>query len=194
MKTRILTIAILLVTLFGTTKSVNAATTKSSVITTLAGINKIEVHGNVELYLSDGNTESVKVYNQYYGENALIQNHNGVLSIASYKTEKLVVWVTSNNITSVTAFDNAEIKSFGNNLSKIEFNVDLHNNANANLNLDAFSAKISLADQAKANLSGRIDEYFLSKDIAATLTSKNLVYTHFTENKVNINEAELVIL
>jgi phage gp45-like len=197
MKTRILTIAILLVTLFGTTKVVNAANTKSAVITTLAGIknvSKIEVHGNVELYVSDGNTESVKVYNQYYGESALVENHNGVLRIASYKAEKLVVWVTSNNITSISAFDNAEIKSFGNNLSKIEFNVDLHNKAIANLNLDAYSAKITLADQSKANLNGNITEYFLTKDIATTLNSKNLVYTHFTENKISINEADLVIL
>ena len=197
MKTRILTIAILLITLFGTTKVVNAASSKSAVITTLAGINninKIEVHGNVELYVSDGNTESVKVYNQYYGERALVENHNGVLRIASYKTEKLVVWVTSNNIASITAYDNAEIKSFGNNLSKIEFNVELHNNAIANLNLDAYSAKITLADHAKANLNGRIEEYSLIKDFATTVNTRNLTYTHFIENKVNFNENEIVIL
>ena len=67
MKTTILTIAIALSTVFGISQSASAATgSKEEVSTLLTGvtrINQIEIHGNVELFLSDGTTDEVKVYN-----------------------------------------------------------------------------------------------------------------------------------
>ena len=157
------------------------STTKGdfSDLTDISAINKIEVHGNVELYISDGAADRVKVYNKYYGENALVKSNNGVLSIASYKTEKLVVWVTASDLREVVAYDNASIKSFG-NISKIEFTVALHNNAVAKLNLDAFSAAVTVNDNAKANLSGRVEEYFLKYDREENVNQKDLATVHAT--------------
>src|ERR1700744_3857577 len=126
MKTRILTLIVLLTVMFGITKSANAATINNTTVTVLSditAINKIEIHGNVELFISDGTTDQVKVYNKYYSENALVQNTNGVLRITSYQPEKLIVWVTANDLRSVSAYDNSEVRSFG-DLSKIEFNMD----------------------------------------------------------------------
>jgi len=186
MKTRILSIAALLTLSAGLTKSSYAAPVNSAVVTTLTDIstvNKIEVHGNVELFISDGNSDQVKVYNQYYGESALVQNHNGVLRISSYKSEKLVVWVTASDLRSVSAYDNAEVKSFG-NLSEIELSVDLHDNASAKLNLDAYSANVTLADHAKADLTGTADEYNLISDVTARVNNYNFKAVHFTENKM----------
>ena len=73
--------------------------------------------------------------------------------------------------------DNAEVKSFG-KLSKIEFNVELHNNATANLNLDAFSASVTVSDEAKANLIGTANEYALSCKCVENVDQKNFVAQH----------------
>ena len=180
MKTTILTIFSALVLSTGIATTTYAATAKNEQVTVLTGIsaiNKIEVHGNVELYISDGATDLVKVYNKYYEESALVQSKNGVLRISSYKAEKLVVWVTANDLSTVSAYDNAEVKSFG-NISNIEFNVDLHNNASAKLCLDAYSASVTVDDQAKAKLCGTVNEVDLKYTHAENVDYTNLVTEH----------------
>jgi hypothetical protein len=187
MKTKIFSIIAMLVVVLGITKSSYAATSNSAVVTTLTGIsaiNKIEVHGNVELFISDGATDQVKVYNKYYSESALIQSSNGVLRITSYTAEKLVVWVTANELSSIAAYDNAEVRTFG-DISKIEFNVDLHNNATAKLNFDAISANVTVSDRAKADLSGSANELNLNHNYAASVNNTNFSAARFTEKKVN---------
>ena len=75
MKTRILSVITLIVTVLGISKFTYAANSTNLVVTTLSdisNINKIEVHGNVELFISDGSADQVKVYNKYYAESALI--------------------------------------------------------------------------------------------------------------------------
>ena len=188
MKTTILTIFSALVLSTGIAKPLPAAAAKNENVTVLTGIsaiNKIEVHGNVELYISDGAADQVKVYNKYYSESALVQSTNGVLRISSYKAEKLVVWVAAKDLSSVSAYDNVEVKSFG-NLSNIEFNVDLHNNASAKLDLDAFSANVTVADHAKIDLSGAANEYTLTHNIASSVNNYNFKADHFTDNKIII--------
>jgi hypothetical protein len=160
MKTTIATIAIALTSILGLSKSSFAATTNneaSTVLTDISAVSKIEVHGNVELYLSNGSAEQVKVYNSYYGENAMVQNQDGVLRITSYNTEKLIVWVTVNDLAELSAFDNAEVKSFG-KFSSLDLDVKLFNNASAKLDMDAITADVTLNDHAKAELAGTINE------------------------------------
>ena len=92
MKTLLLATAILLATVTGINQSAYAANKDNAqavLLTEISKVNKIEVYGNVELYLSNGFTDNVKVYNQYYKESALVQDQNGVLRISSYKAEKL---------------------------------------------------------------------------------------------------------
>jgi putative autotransporter adhesin-like protein len=192
MKTQILTIFSALVLVTGIANSTHAATPKSQnaiVLNEVRAINKIEIRGNVELYISDSVTDEVKVYNKYYSESALVQNKNGVLRITSYNAEKLVVWVSANDLRSVSAYDNAEVKSFG-KLSKIEFDVDLHNSSSAKLNLDAYAANVTLTDHAKADLTGTVDEFKLSRDIATSVNNYNFTAVHITDNKIG---APLVI-
>jgi hypothetical protein len=187
MKKTILSIFTLIVVAFGITNLTYAAPINNSAVTILTditNINKIEVRGNVTLYISDASTDQVKVYNKYYSESALVQNKNGVLNIASYGAEKLVVWVSANDLRSVSAYDNAEIKSFG-SLSKIEFSVDLHDNASAKLNIDAFNASVAVNDHAKADLSGSANDFSLSHNYAASVNKFNFSAVHFTENKIN---------
>jgi hypothetical protein len=188
MKTTILTIATAFALSLGLTKSTYAASANNSAVTVLTditAINKIEVRGNVELFVSDGSTDQVKVYNKYYSESALVQSKNGVLRITSYSPEKLVVWVASNDLSAISAYDNSEVKSFG-DLSKIEFTVDLHDNASANLNLDAFDANLTVTDRAKANLNGSADEFYLTHNVGSTVNNYNFKAAHYTENKIVI--------
>lgn len=137
MKKKVLTIAAIIALAFGTANLSNAATLKNDdgaaiVLNNVSRINKIEIHGNVEVYVSDGAEDRVKVYNKYYSENALVQSHNGILRITSYKAEKLVVWVTANELHSISAFDNASVSSFG-KLSEIALDVNLYDKATAKL-------------------------------------------------------------
>jgi len=188
MKTQIITLFTALVLTAGIAKANTVAPVKNQaavVLTGISAINKIEVHGNVELYVSDGNADQVKVYNKYYSEGALIQSKNGVLRIASYKAEKLVVWVTANDLRTISAFDNAEVNSFG-NLSKIELAVDLHNNATAKLNIDAFSATLTVADQAKANVTGKANDFDLKYANADNVNQKELVTVNATKTLTTI--------
>ncbi|ASU33829.1 GIN domain-containing protein [Mucilaginibacter xinganensis] len=189
MKTKILSVITMFVVLAGLTNSTYASSlTKDAytVLNDMSAINKIEVHGNVELYISDASSDQVKVYNKYYSESALVQNKNGVLRITSYKAEKLVVWVSANDLRSVSAYDNSQVKSFG-NLSKIEFNVELHDNAEARLNLDAFNANVTVKDNARADLRGSATELNLNRDIESNVKSNNFAVAHFYENKVSFS-------
>ena len=195
MKSKILSVIILLVVVFGLTKSANAASLNVTTLSDISAINKIEIHGNVELFISDGPSDGVKVYNKYYSESALVQNKNGVLRISSYTAEKLIVWVTANDLRTVSAYDNSVVKSFG-DLSAIEFNVDLHNNATAKLNLDAYSANVTVSDHAKADLTGYSTEFSLNRSTGSTVNKIGLTTVDYTEGKpakaVVNNDDELV--
>ena len=195
MKTAIITVFTALSLTAGIANSTQAATVKDdantyTVLTDISAINKIEVHGNVELYVSDASSDQVKVYNKYYSESALVQSKNGVLRISSYKAEKLVVWVSASDLRAISAYDNAEVKSFG-NISKIEFDVDLHDNAKAKLNLDTFTASLTVKDNAKADLAGSANQLNLYRDIESNVKSNNFSAAHYVENKMTVANTDL---
>src|SRR6201996_7062732 len=128
MKKSILTLAIAIAAILGVSQSAFAGNKDHeavTVLTAISNINKIEVRGNVELYLSDGMTDQVKVYNKYYSENALVQSENGVLKISSYKAQKLIVWITVTNLGDLSVYDNAQVKSFG-KLSALNLDVKMY--------------------------------------------------------------------
>ncbi len=185
MKTTILTIAIFFATVFGISQSSFAATANggqvSTVLTNVSSINEIELHGNVQLYVSDGATDQVKVYNNYYGENALVQDENGVLRITSYTSEKLVVWVTVSDLSKIAAYDNAEVKSFG-KLSAIDLDVKLFDRASAKLDMDVYAATITLNDIAGADLTGNVTEGKVDYAPSAFVNTKNLTAAHLVTN------------
>ena len=193
MKTKILSLIALFIITSGISKSTYAKTVTTAdytILKDIRAVNRIEVRGNVELFISDDQNEQVKVYNKYYAESALVQSANGVLRITSYNPEKLVVWVSMNDLRSVSAYDNAEVRSFG-KLSKIEFNIDLHNYATANLNLDAYSANVNVADHAKADLTGTATEFTLNHDKSTSVNKYNFTAAHYIENKTFIPAPEM---
>ncbi|MBK0380915.1 GIN domain-containing protein [Mucilaginibacter segetis] len=187
MKTVFLTIATIFTLALGTSNSTYASVKNNDeVITTLTNagqINKIELRGNVQLFVSDGTADEVKVYNHYYAESALVQNQNGVLRISSYKAEKLVVWVTAKDLRSIAAYDNSEVKSFG-KLSKIDLDVELYNNSSAQLNVDAYTASITVNDNAKAAISGNVTDYSLKYDETAKVSHDNFTAVNAIQTQV----------
>lgn len=156
-----------------------ARTEVSTVLNDVDRISKIEVRGNVELYVSNAVNDEVKVYNRYYGENALVQNHDGVLRISSYSDQKLVVWVKASDLHAVAAYDDAEVRSFG-KIAFINLDVTLSNNAYAKLDVNSFGMNISVKDRAKADLSGNATECNLKYDRSATVNSTEFVADHIS--------------
>jgi hypothetical protein len=192
MKTTILTAALALTVVLGVSRFAYAATGgKTEVSTTLTGvsnISEIEVHGNVQLYLTSANEERVKVYNNYYAEDALVQEQDGVLRITSYSAEKLVIWVTVNDLSKLSVFDNAKVTSFG-QFSAIDLDVNLYNHGVAQLNMDAFNASVSLNDSAAADLSGVVENGTVQFSRTSYLNTANLAAANLTKT-VEISQAK----
>lgn len=184
MKTQIVTlITVVAIVLSTTTLTRAAAKSNADEITVLANvssINEIEASGNVEVYITDGDKDQVKVYNNYYAQNALVQDQNGVLRISSYKTEKLVVLVTVTDLRSITANDKASIIS-DKTLSAIDLTVNLNDDASAQLKLNAFAATVTVNDHAKADLSGSIDNYELNYSRSSRVNRTELVAMNTAE-------------
>jgi hypothetical protein len=187
MKKTILTaiIALTLVTGISTT-SIAATRTKTSVSTLVSEVNsfnQIEVHGNVKVYLTSGETDKVKVYNNYYGEDALVQEKNGVLRVTSYGAEQLEVWVTVADLTRLSAFDRAEIVSFG-KFSAIDLALELHDTAKASLDLDAIKTSLFLGDHAKADLNGFAETASVHYNRSAYLNTANFSAAKLTTTRL----------
>jgi hypothetical protein len=186
MKTLILTIAIQFATIIGISQATYATgknnTEESTILTAVSNISEIEVHGNVELYVSNGNADQVKVYNKYYSDNALVQDDKGVLRISSYNTQKLKVWVIVSQLQKLNVYDNAEVKSFG-KLSAIDLDVKLYNNASAQLNMEAYTVSITLNDSAKADLTGNASEGSLRSAQSSYLNTSNFTIMRPTKTQ-----------
>ena len=194
MKTITLTIAIVLLSILSISTTGYAAAKSNNIETVLSNISNftdIEVNGNVELYVSTGQTNNVKVYDSYYNQNALVQEQNGTLRVSSYKAQKLVVWVTVADLHSITATDNAVIKSFG-KLSAIDFTLNLKNKATAQLDLDVNNASIALNDNTRADLSGFAGESTTAVNPAAKLNVTKFIAAKNEEITASVAIASLI--
>jgi hypothetical protein len=182
-KTTIAAAAIALATVFGAGSAACAQTGKAETATVLSNvknISQIEVHGNVQVYLTTGDEDQVTVYNNYYAQNALVQEEKGVLRITSYNADKLVVWVTAENLAKLSAYDNAQVKTFG-KFSAFDLSVNLHNQAFALLDMDAMSTSITVSDHAMAALSGTTEKAALHLDPTAHALTGRLTAASITE-------------
>jgi len=188
MKTKILTFATIAsivlgigTTAFAADKNIAAKGQKevSTVLVNVSKISKIEVYGNVELYVSDSEADQVKVYNRYYAESAVVQSVNGVLRISSYADQKLVVWVKAADLRAIAAYDNAEVRSFG-KLSSIDLSVTLNNNAYAKLDVSGYNVDLTANDRSKADLSGSVSQGSLKYSRSATVNSSDFAAEHIT--------------
>ena len=173
MKTKI-AILIALVALIVLNISYAKANDGAVELTKVGAINKIEASGNVDVYLVNGDYDAVKVYDDYYSGNAVVQNEDGVLRIASYATDKLVVFVTVNDLQAITASDNASVRSYGNAFSAKGIDITLNDQAVAQLNIDAVGATITVNDEARAELAGSIENYEVNYAATAKVSNDSL--------------------
>lgn len=162
MKTFIKTfIAIALTTTAVATSTVNSLANdgkKETILNEVKNVNKINVSGNVELILVQSAVESVKVYDDYYAKNALVQQKNGELRISSFEKQTLTVVVYVNNLSEITAANNATVKTFG-KLNLLSLNVNLKDNATANLNVQTLDMNTDLSDISRLTLTGSTENY-----------------------------------
>jgi hypothetical protein len=147
--------------LLGTTIAAKAdvAPTKSTVLSSIKNINKIVISGNVELILIQGTEEYVKVYNDYYANNAFVQHRDGQLRISSFGKEKLTVVANVKNLSAVSAADQSTVKTYG-KFDLLNFSISLEDQAKADINANTISVATDISDDARLNLSGNTDEQY----------------------------------
>lgn len=152
-------VALFILIIISGTKKVNAAE-NAPVVTELkdkAIISKIYVKGNVEVFITQGEEQSIKVYDNYYGKNALTQIENdGTLRISSHSDKKLSVWVTVKNLKSIEAHDQAVVYSV-NRLTVLDLQVILSNSAMAHLEIDTYELNSNISDSSKLELVGKAE-------------------------------------
>ncbi|PJJ84802.1 GIN domain-containing protein [Mucilaginibacter auburnensis] len=182
MKTKFTTI-IATVALLISTITIAQANDDAVTLTSAGHINKIEASGNVEVYITNGKEDGVKVYNDYYAQNAMVQNEDGTLRIASYKNDALIVLVTVTDLRAITANDHAIIKSY-NGLSALSLNIDLNDKAIASLDVDAVAANITVNDNARADLYGMIQNYHIDYSATASVNKNELEAYSSSEREI----------
>ncbi len=154
--------------------SPNLNTKAVTVLKEVKNINKLVVSGNVEVRVVQAAQESVKVYDNYYAKNALVQQKDGVLRISSFEKETLVVTVYVRNLSTIEAKDNALIKTDG-KVKFLSLDVLLRDNAKAEIDAQTVSLFTSLKDNASLKLDGGTDEHIAMMGASANLTTGKFV-------------------
>lgn len=168
------------VVLAGATLTTKANDKPVTVLSDVKKVNKINVSGNVELILVQSDDESVKVYDNYYTKNALVQQKDGELRISSYEKQTLTVVVYVSNLSSITASDNATVKTNG-KFSALALDVNLNDNAKAILNTNTISLNTNVKGNADLTLTGSTLEYS-----ALVNNSSKVSMTDFAAESSNI--------
>ncbi|MDQ7947213.1 MAG: DUF2807 domain-containing protein [Pedobacter sp.] len=152
----ILTTTIILGTTAATTFAEDGK--KETMLSEVKKVNKINVSGNVELILVQSSDERVKIYDEYYAKNALVQQEAGELRISSYNKETLTVVVYVSNLTEISASANASIRTAG-KFNALSLVVNLKDQASANLNTNTVDLSSNVAGLAKLTLAGYSESY-----------------------------------
>ena len=154
----LITATLTLIVLTSTTITTKADDNTLTVLTDVKKVNKINVSGNVSVILVQSANECVKVYNNYYTKNALVQQKDGELRVSSYEKETLIVVVYVSNLSSITASENATIKTHG-EFSALNLDVNLSDYAKADLNTNTISLNTNVNGNAILTLTGSTSEY-----------------------------------
>ncbi len=173
MKTKFTSMLALIVMAFiiistGSKRAHAAETIKVTELKEVKHISKIAVTGNVEVYITQGYAENLKVYDDYYSKNALVQWEKGVLRISSYNKEKLAVWVTVTDLNAIEASGNTVIRSM-NKLSALNLDITLQDGAKANVEAQAVNLNTTVAGSSRLELSGDAENQVINMSGMAQL-------------------------
>ncbi|WP_432712606.1 GIN domain-containing protein [Pedobacter sp.] len=152
------------------TISVYAATKNPSfaVLSSFKNFNKIVVSGNVEVTLIQDVHDQVSIMNDYYPINVLLQEKKGLLHISNYNRAKLNVVIHLKNLSSLTVKDKSTVRTVG-NFYLLNFDVDLRDQAKANIKANTVNLTTHIADQAQLILTGCTDQYDAKVEETAAL-------------------------
>lgn len=166
MKTLIATLALILIgsPLFAKASLINGQTTLKDI----KKVNTIHVAGNVSLILVQSFDESVKVYNDYYANNALVQQNDNDLRISSFEKAPLTVVIYVYNLSEISASGNATVKTYG-NFNLLSLVVNLKDSATANLKTNTIDLYSNLSGQSSLTLSGSTTSYGSVMDSFSTV-------------------------
>lgn len=172
---KLVVLVLVLIIITSSRKTSRAAEiTTATLLPSIKNLHKIEVSGNVEILLSQQEEEQLKVYDEYYSKNALVQWENGVLRISSYESKKLTVLVGVNHLKVLVASGNAVVRSV-NKLSSLDLEVYLEDNAVASLNAQALNVSTSLSDFARLELDGQAENQVIAMSEASQLEAATFV-------------------
>lgn len=160
----------------------NVTSTKTNQVTVLSevkAINKIVASGNVEVFVVQAPVERVKVYHNYYGKNALVQQKDGVLRIISFEAAPLAVTVYVRNISAIEANGNAVVKTHG-KANFLSLDVLLKDKASAEINANTVNLYTSVKGQASLKLTGTTEEHYALLGTSAKMTTGQFVATSST--------------
>ena len=162
--------------ILGSSIAATAADLKSSpaIISTVKNINKIAVSGNVEVILIQDVADQVKVYNDYYANNALIQEKDGLLRISSYSRDKLTVEVHVKNLNSIELEDKSTVKTYG-SFYLLGLEIALRDQAKADMNINTTQLTVNVIDDAQLSLAGTTEEFTDKTHADAMENAKNEV-------------------
>ena len=148
---------------------VNAHEAKQvTVVGEVKKFNKLNVAGNVEVILVQSQNQSVKVYDNYYAKNALVQEKNGELRISSFDKVTLTVVVYANQLNEITINDNAVVKTNG-KFNALSLSVNLKDQSKAVLNTNTVDLFANVNGQSSLTLSGATTEYNASINNVASI-------------------------
>jgi len=143
-------------------------------------ISKMVVKGNVEVFIMQGNSNSVKVYDNYYSENAYIQNDDATLRITSYGDKTLSVWVTVADLSEIEASDYAQVYT-NNTINALDLKLTLNNHAVAKMAINSYKLTTKIAGNANLELTGKTELQQTN-----VLNNANVDLRKFTANKQDL--------
>ncbi len=127
-------------------------------LTNVKNISKIVVSGNVKLILVQDAKESVEVYDQYYGKNAMVQQQGAELRISSFDKNTLMVIAHVNNLATIEASNTATVSTAG-SFNLLNLNVVLNDRASADIAANTVNLSTEIKDAATLKLSGSTEEH-----------------------------------
>lgn len=142
---------------------------KVTVVGEVKKFNKLNVAGNVEVILVQSQNQSVKVYDNYYAKNALVQEKNGELRISSFDKETLTVVVYANQLNEITVSDNAVVKTNG-KFNALSLTVNLKDQSKAVLNTNTIDLFANVTGKSNLTLSGNTTDYNASINNVAAIS------------------------
>lgn len=121
-------------------------------------ISKIIVAGNVNVFLTQGIKEDIQFDNQ---KHATLRYKNDVLYISSFGKQRISVSLTVTNLSAIVAGGNVIVRTM-NELSSIDLDIQLKDNASAQIEAQAVNITSSLTGASKLELAGESENQHLN--------------------------------